>query len=185
MKTIIHVIRPLLLTILALTSFITSALAQDVSIPDPGLNAAIREALQKPNGPLTEQDLLSLINLDASSRDVSSVEGLEAARNLQRLFLDSNRLTNFSLPGTLTNLIELNLSFNPLTNCSFPAGLMKLDTLILRGNQLTNVTMPGSLTALTQLHLAINRLASFTLPSGLTNLTSLDLAENMFTSLTL
>ena len=61
---IIHVVQPLVLTLLFLTSFVASTLAQEVSIPDPGLNAAIREALQKPNGPLTEQDLLSLINLD-------------------------------------------------------------------------------------------------------------------------
>ena len=37
-----------------------------------------RVALQKPFGPLTEQDLLSLTNLDASRRNVSSIAGLEA-----------------------------------------------------------------------------------------------------------
>jgi len=35
-----------------------------VSIPDPGPNAAIREALQKPTGPLAEQDLLNLTVLN-------------------------------------------------------------------------------------------------------------------------
>ncbi len=48
-----------------MTALVSSAVA-DVSIPDPGLNAAVREALQKPTGPLTEQDLLSLTALDAS-----------------------------------------------------------------------------------------------------------------------
>ena len=89
MKIIISVIRPLVLTLLVLANFTAAVLAQDISIPDPGLNAAIREALEKPNGPLTEQDLLSLINLDASSRDVSSVEGLEAARIWSGCFLTS------------------------------------------------------------------------------------------------
>src|SRR2546428_5779930 len=87
MKTIIHFIRLLIITVLVLTGSLTSTLAQEVSMPDPGLNAAIREALQIPNGPLSEQDLLRLINLDAGSRDVSSVAGLEAARNLHVLFL--------------------------------------------------------------------------------------------------
>src|SRR5436189_1642686 len=104
MKIILPLIRPLVLTLLVLASFVTTTLAQEVQFPDPGLNAAIREALEKPNGPMTEQDLLSLIKLDASSRDVTRVEGLEAARNLERLFLDSNSLTNFSLLGTLPNL---------------------------------------------------------------------------------
>src|SRR5678816_2059008 len=81
--------------------------AQDVSIPDPGLNAAIREALQKPAGPLTQQDLLSLTNLSARNRNVKSIVGLEAALNLTSLDLHSNHLTNFALPGTLTNLSYL------------------------------------------------------------------------------
>jgi len=47
-----------------LISLMATAQAQEVSIPDLGLNAAIRDALQKPTGPLTEQDMLSLTNLD-------------------------------------------------------------------------------------------------------------------------
>ncbi|HTD89014.1 MAG TPA: hypothetical protein VK850_20780, partial [Candidatus Binatia bacterium] len=69
---------------LILTFFITTlatALAQEVSIPDPGLNAAIRAAIQKPAGPLTQQDMLGLTNLSAGGRNISSVEGLQAARN--------------------------------------------------------------------------------------------------------
>src|SRR6185436_9094893 len=131
-------------------SVITFPLAQAVSIPDPGLNAAVRETLQIPTGPLTEPDLLRLIDLDASSRDVTSVEGLAAARNLERLFLDSNGLTDFSLPGTLTNLIELNLSFNPLTNCSLPSGLANLATLNIGFCLLTELTLPMGLSGLTE-----------------------------------
>ncbi|PYV34767.1 MAG: hypothetical protein DMG09_20710, partial [Acidobacteria bacterium] len=66
-KTIIPVIRPFVLTLLILANLAASTVAQEVSIPDPGLNATIREVLQKPIGPLTEQDLLSLTNLNARS----------------------------------------------------------------------------------------------------------------------
>jgi len=59
---------PLVLTMLAIARLSVSA--EEVSVPDPGLNAAIRQALQKPDGPLTDQDLLSLTNLDASRRKV-------------------------------------------------------------------------------------------------------------------
>jgi len=45
--------RALVVTVMALTNFVASTLAQEVSIPDPGLAAAIRDALQKPNGLLT------------------------------------------------------------------------------------------------------------------------------------
>src|SRR5215470_6759101 len=93
-----------------------SVSAVEVSVPDPGLNAAIRGALQKPTGPLTDQDLLSLTNLDASQRNIRNIDGLQAARNLVSLDLQINLLTSFSLPTTLTNLSRLNLSSNPLTN---------------------------------------------------------------------
>ncbi len=53
MGTISYIIATLILI-----GFMVSAHAQEVSIPDPGLNAAIRAALQKPSGPLSEQDLL-------------------------------------------------------------------------------------------------------------------------------
>src|SRR5262245_43187697 len=105
--------------LLLIVSITSSVLAQTVSISDPGLNAAIRSALQKPTEPLTAQDLLSLTNLDASRRTVRSLDGLEAARNLVSLNLEINQLTNFSVGTSLTNLSVLNLSVNPLTNMFF------------------------------------------------------------------
>jgi hypothetical protein len=77
MKSIIR----FLLIALILIGHAAPTLAQEVSIPDLGLNAAIRTALQKPTGPLTETDLLGLINLSAGGKSVSTVEGLEVARN--------------------------------------------------------------------------------------------------------
>src|SRR4051812_17707085 len=112
MKAIIHFIRVALLTVLAVSNFMASMMAQEVTIADPGLNAAVRAALQKPNGPLTEQDLLGLTNLTASSRNISNIVGLEAARNLVSLNLQINHLTSVSLPATLTNLLALDLSAN-------------------------------------------------------------------------
>ena len=52
-----------ILHLLTLNGLLATAQAQEVSIPDAVLNAAIRYALQKPAGPLTAEDLLSLTNL--------------------------------------------------------------------------------------------------------------------------
>src|SRR3954466_2513882 len=128
---------------------VASSVGQEVSIPDPGLNAAIREALQKPIGPLTELDLLTLINLDAHLRNITNVTGLEVARNLRVLSLSQNLLTRFSLPGTLTNLTFLDLSFNGFTNIFLPSGLGNLTNLVIQGNNvLTNLNLPSGLSAL-------------------------------------
>src|SRR4051794_39607148 len=81
-----------LMALLSLSSLLTAGLAQEFIIPDPGLNAAIRETLSKPEGPLTVDDMLGLTNLQASYRAVASLEGLGAAHNLSTLYLDSDNL---------------------------------------------------------------------------------------------
>ena len=73
MKNILNLPRLLLFFVVS-ASFTTALPAQDVPVPDAGLNAAIRQVLQKPTGPLTVQDLLSLTNLDASHRSISTTK---------------------------------------------------------------------------------------------------------------
>ena len=207
MKTFNPSIRLLAATLLAATGCMMSARAQEVSIPDPGLNAAIREALNKPVGPVTAQDMLGLTTLDARRRSISDVQGLETARNLFQLFLDSNSLTNLDLPNTLTNLVSaelfgnqltnltvpanlhrlgnLDLAFNHLASLNLPAGLNNLGTLVARDNQLTNLTLQADMTNLTFLDVGGNQLPSLTLPAGLKRLNNLDLSNNKLTSFTL
>ncbi len=190
-----------------MTSLLVPALAQEVAIPDPGLNAAVRTALQKPVGPLTDQDLLSLNLLSAGGRSITNVQGLEAARNLGILDLDANAIANFPIAGALTNLTILDLfqnqltgftlsnaipklnildlAFNSLSQCSLPAGLTNLDTLFLEGNVLTNFNLPAGLTKLTQLDLTDDRLTRFTLPADVTNLVTFLCFANQLTNLTL
>jgi uncharacterized repeat protein (TIGR01451 family) len=158
--------------------------AQEVTIPDLGLNAAIREALQKPTGPLTEQDLLSLTNLTAESRNISSLQGLEAAHNLSVLVLESNQLTNVAFPNGLTNLNFLDLSFNPLTSLTLSTDMTNLTELELFSVQLTSLTVPAELSNLMGMDLSENLLTSINLPSTLARLDFLDLSVNRFTDLT-
>jgi len=179
-RTIFYIIPTLILT-----GLIVSTHAQEVSIPDPGLNAAIRAALQKPFGPLTEQDLLNLTNLNARSRNVRSIVGLEAARNLASLDLQINHLTNFSFPSELTKLTTLDLSVNPLTNFSLRSGLTNLTSLTIEGAGLTNLTLPAGLTRLNNLDLENNELTSFNQLSNLTGLVALDLGFNLLTNFSL
>ncbi len=158
--------------------------AQEIIIPDPGLNTAVRATLQKPTGPLTEQDMLSLTVLNAHDRNISNLAGLEAARNLNTLLLFSNHLTNFFQP-TLTNLVSLNLSANSLTNVTLPGGMTKLFSLLIANNPLTQITLPSDLTQLEELDLQGNQLTSFNLPPSLTGLGVLDLTFNALTNVSL
>jgi hypothetical protein len=207
METIFRFARSLLVISLVASCFITRMTAQEVSIPDPGLDAAIREALNKPVGPVTAQDMLGLTTLDARRRSISNLQGLETARNLFQLFLDSNSLTNLDLPNTLTNLVfaslfgnqltnltvpanlhrlgGLDLALNHLASLNLPAGLNNLGTLVARDNQLTNLTLQADMTNLTFVDVGGNQLPSLTLPAGLKRLNNLDLSNNKLTSFTL
>jgi formylglycine-generating enzyme required for sulfatase activity len=196
-----------ILLALVFAGSITLLRAQEVSIPDTNLNAVVRATLQKLTGPLTEADMLGLLNLSAGGEQIINLDGLESARNLDILDLDANSVTNFSIGSALTNLTILDLfenhlthfalsnastkltivdaAFNSITQCFLPDGLTNLDTLFLENNALTNFTFPAGLTALTQLDLSANALTTLTVRPEMTNLGALYLFANHLTNLTL
>jgi formylglycine-generating enzyme required for sulfatase activity len=178
-------IRPFVLLLPMLVSFVASSLAQEVSIPDPALNTAIREALGKPAGPLTQQDMLSLTNLGAVFRNITNVQGLEAAQNLVSLDLQDNRITSVDVLTNLTRLVFLDVSENRFPQLTLPAGMTNLTALRAEFGGLTNVALPAGLTKLTSLRLGFNQLSDLTLPADMTNLSLLSVVQNQLTNLTL
>lgn len=170
--------------LMALVNCRSAATAQEVLIPDPGLNAAVRQSLNKPTGPLSRQDLLALRVLNAHGLNISNLAGLEAALNLNTLLLFSNQITNYNLP-TLTNLVILDLSANSIASISLPAGMSNLFSLLIGGNRLTSLTLPPGLVGLEELGLHGNQLAQLTLPPDMTGLFTLDLDGNPLTQLVL
>ena len=68
-----------------------------VYIPDVNLRAAIRDALGKSRfAPITTTDIVRLISLDASNRNIRDLTGLESATNLTALNLKDNPLNSLS-----------------------------------------------------------------------------------------
>src|SRR4051812_32798710 len=124
--------------LLLLMGLLSTAQAQVISIPDPVLDAVIREVLQIPTGPLTVRDMLVLTNLDASNRGVRSLEGLESALNLAMLLLRNDYVASLSPLRGLTNLTSLDLYGNRLTNFLFLSELPSVTSLDLGGVLLTN-----------------------------------------------
>jgi Leucine-rich repeat (LRR) protein len=68
----------------------------DVVFPDKHLEAAVREALEKPDGPLTRGDLESLEELDVEWRGISDLTGLERCVNLTSLKLQRNQISDLT-----------------------------------------------------------------------------------------
>lgn len=74
-----------------------------VIIPDPALLAALRSALAKPTGDLTEADLLTLSTLRIAGLGIADLTGLEKAKNLRILDVRRN---NFTDPAALWAVLD-------------------------------------------------------------------------------
>jgi len=129
-------------TILLIAAMISTGCPSNqllVSIPDPALEAAIRNELGLPLGFLTRGDLLRLRQLDARSIGIQNLSGLEVATNLTFLDLSGNPISDITPIANLINLLNLNLDGTDVFEISPLAGLTNLDSISLCGSLLTDI----------------------------------------------
>jgi len=116
-----------------------------VNFPDPGLEAVIRAEVWRPTGDIYNSDLFGLTSLDASSQNITNLEGIQHCVDLTWLALEDNQIVDISKLSGLTKLTVLGLCDNqiadisPLVNNS---GLGAGDSVDLRHNCLD--LTPGS-----------------------------------------
>ena len=149
-----------------------------VEFADANLERCVREALDRPQGPLTPADLAALTELDASHKNIESVAGLEHATALHTLYLRDNAITDVRPLASLINLQSLSLWGNKVTDVSPLAGLINLQKLSLWGNEITDVSPLARLTNLQWLQLGDNEIADVSPLASLTNLQWLGVMEN-------
>ena len=124
--------------------------------PNPIIEKAIREELEKPTDELTKADLEKVTMLQLDDKQLTSVKGLENLTQLRTLFLYKNQLTSVKVLEKLTRLEALTLHENRLTSVKGLEKLTKLKKLHLSYNQLTDVKGLERLTQLTRLSLTNN-----------------------------
>ena len=145
-------------------------LASKGVIPDAGLAAAVRKALDlAPNAPITKQAMQRLTTLDAADRQITNLAGLEHATQLEELSLWDNQIRDVSSLAALTNLTGLYLYDNQIRNVNPLTGLTQLKRLRLDGNQIRNIRPLTGLTQLELLHIGRNQIKNY----GVQLLTSL------------
>ena len=150
-----------------------------VEIPDPGLRAAIADALNKaPGDAITRADMETLVELWADFRDITDLRGIEFAINLTHLDLFGNTISDISPLASLTNLRELFLEENSISDISPLASLTKLTWLALDNNNISNILPLAGLTNLESLGLWTNSISDISPLASLTKLTELFLDEN-------
>jgi len=111
---------------------ITANFEQEENImifPDLNLEAAIREAIGKPKGPIYPSDLEGLTSLDAMERNISDHTGLEHCTSLTELYLGYNQISDISAlvdnPG-LGEGDEVNLGSSTLSDDSINIYILQL-----------------------------------------------------------
>lgn len=100
-----------------------------VNFPDPNLEAAVRQAIGKPTGPILQSDLDRINNVfNARYIGIKNISGIEKLTNMKTLWIDGNQISDISPLATLTGLQGLYLNSNQISNISPLTGLIGLLT---------------------------------------------------------
>ena len=141
-------------------SFVETVKAdKEVIFPDENLEKVIREELEKDTGPIYVSDLETLGGLDASNRNITSIEGLEYCKNITWLYLFNNNISDISPLSNLTNITELYIYSNNISDISPLSNLTSLEVLGLWENNISDISPLSNLTNITELYLDNNNIS--------------------------
>ena len=144
---------------------------ESVNIPDPNLRAAIAEALNLPAGvPITVEKMATLEHLEAESKDISDLTGLEFATNIYGIRLSDNNISDVSAIAGLTQLQILGFDANRVSDLSPLAGLSHLNRLSFSHNQASDLSPLVGLKNLLSIHLTDNNISDLSPVAELPNL---------------
>ena len=135
----------------------TGELQKQVVFADSNLEKAVREALGKPSGSLTAEDVEKLEKLEAPNSSISALGGIENLTLLRELHLSRNNISDISPLASLTSLTVVDLSHNKIIDISPLADLMSLTNLDLQANRIKDISSLRDHTSLTSLNLNDNK----------------------------
>ncbi len=150
----------------------------EINIPDPEMLAAIRSALGKPTGGITQGDMLTLTVLDAADHAITEIRGLEHAVNLVTLYLHDNQISDITPLAALTKLVDLRLYVNQIVDISSLSELSSLEYLNLSNNELSDITSLSRLSNLAELNLDYSEVSDISAVADLPSLKVLRLFLN-------
>ncbi len=156
-----------------------------VVFEDKNLEKAILETLENPES-ITQGELERLDWLSIYGDKITSLEGLQYAKNLTSLSIEQSAITDLTPISELPQLQSIYLSNIGETNPNFIEILSKLTNLTslgLNGYEIKDVTPYGNFKNLTSLYLRDNNITDISALKGLTNLFLLDLSGNNISDL--
>lgn len=163
-----------------------SAAADMSYFADASLEKAVRTALNKPSGAVTDEDFASITEFSytgSTAKPLSSLEGIEQLKNLESLAIENAGLTDLGALTSLQNLKSLSLRSNRIQSLAPLSGLVRLEKLDLIHNLIQDVSPLSGLENLSELFLDFNHVSDLTPLGGLTKLTQLGFTDNNVTDL--
>jgi len=142
-----------------------------IKFPDKVLEKRVREALNKPEGPITAMDAASLdgfLNLSNEWQEkfpkgsqITKLDGIEYFINLRGLDISWHKIKDIKKLSGLTRLNHLRAYGNAIQDVKPLANLVYLISLNVGGNKIKSVKPLAALTNLTELLLADNPIKDF------------------------
>ena len=136
---------------------------------------AIRKAINKPTGQITDQNRTGIQELDLSGTKLADLAPLKGLTSLQRLYLQGTQVSDLTPLTELTSLLGLGLRATQVSDLTPLKGLASLQGLGLQDTQVSDLTPLKGLRSLQRLHLQGTRVSDLTALKGLTSLTWLAL----------
>ena len=160
-----------------------------IVIPDPHLEAAVRETLsifKSKKETITQLDMLRLRSLFiGNNSEIADITGLEHALNLERLIIHKgNKIRDMTPLSDLTQLRLLSLHQTQIRDITPLASLTALETLVLNISQVNDIKALSGLTQLKTLEMFNNQVSDITPLAGLKQLKQLELGRNQVANIT-
>lgn len=163
----------------------TYAANSKVKIDDPVLEKEIRNELKLEADQTLDLDHIEkLTSLYPKGKEkIKSLNGLERAHNLKKLFLPNQEITDISPLRNLYQLEFLALDGNQIKNICPISNMTKLQQLLISNNQIEDISCLSRLTALTDLLASKNQIQDITSLTKL-QIKWLDVANNPVSEIT-
>ncbi|MDF2935581.1 MAG: copper amine oxidase family proteinLeucine Rich Repeat (LRR)-containing [Paenibacillaceae bacterium] len=159
-----------------------------VTFADPGLEAVIRKALDKPEGNITAGDTQSIHKLkdDTYAKPtgrIQSLEGIQALSNLEELSLPYHLIQDLRPLSGMQSLRSLNFARNKIEDITPLAGLTDLESLDIVRNFLYDIKPVAGMKELQYLSVKGNAITDLSPIQGLDRLETLYVGSNAVTDI--
>ncbi|MGG0074706.1 NEAT domain-containing protein [Bacillus wiedmannii] len=137
------------------------------------------------NTPITKEDLLKvkyLTVVEAKSKGIQDVSGLEYMTNLENLTLEEVKLENIQFISKLRKLKSVDITYSELQDIGPLAELEAIESLILRNNKISDLSPLSQMKKINILDLSSNCIKEIKPLFTLTSLRTLDVANNQISN---